>query len=50
MGLSDHTDDNLKVYGFRLTEEDKADIEAVLDKSNSRRMIITIGDCGMEYR
>ena len=50
LGLSDHTEDNRKVFTFRLTEEDKADIEAVLGRSNSYRMIITIGDCGMEYR
>ena len=50
MGLSDNTDDNAKVFTFALTETDKADIEEVLKLSKSARMIMTIGDCGAEYR
>ncbi len=50
LGLSDNTDDNNTVFTFALTERDKADIEAVLAQSNSRHMIMTIGDCGAEYR
>ncbi|KAH9926619.1 Aldo/keto reductase [Epithele typhae] len=50
MGLSDHTDDNGRVFTFALTDADKADIEALLRLSNSGRMIMTIGDCGAEYR
>ena len=47
---SDWTDDNAKVFSFALTERDKAEIEALLAESNSSRMIMTIGDCGAEYR
>lgn len=50
LGISDHTEDNQKVSRLRLTDEDRAEIEAVLDKSNGRRLITTIGDCGAEYR
>ncbi|KAI0633319.1 Aldo/keto reductase [Trametes polyzona] len=50
MGVSEHTDDNRKVYGFRLSAEDRAAIEAVLVQSNGARLIRTIGDCGAEYR
>lgn len=50
MGVSEHTDDNDRVFGFRLNEEDNHAIEAVQDQSNGRRMITTIGDCGAEYR
>ncbi|EIW62990.1 Aldo/keto reductase [Trametes versicolor FP-101664 SS1] len=50
MGVSEHTDDNRKVYGFRLSAEDRAAIEAVLLQSNGARLIRTIGDCGAEYR
>ncbi|KAI9066567.1 Aldo/keto reductase [Trametes sanguinea] len=50
MGVSEHTDDNRKVYGFRLSAEDRAAIDAVLTKSNGARLIRTIGDCGAEYR
>ncbi|KAI0769645.1 Aldo/keto reductase [Trametes elegans] len=50
MGVSEHTDDNRKVYGFRLSAEDTAAIEAVLVQSNGPRLIRTIGDCGAEYR
>ncbi|KAI0958237.1 hypothetical protein AcV7_004110 [Taiwanofungus camphoratus] len=50
LGVSEHTDDNLKVFGFQLTEEDNAAIDAVLDQSNGSRLITTVGDCGAEYR
>lgn len=49
MGRSDRTDDNARVFGFALTDADKRDIEGVLALSNSKRMIMTIGDCGAEY-
>lgn len=50
MGVSEHTDDNQKVYGFRLDAEDRGKIEAVLEKSNGAQLIRSIGDCGAEYR
>jgi hypothetical protein len=50
LGVSEHFADNAKVFNFRLTPQDRADIEAVLAHSNSRRMITSIGDCGAEYR
>ncbi|KAJ6600165.1 NADP-dependent oxidoreductase domain-containing protein [Mycena sp. CBHHK59/15] len=50
LGLSDHLDDNESVFSLRLTEKDNAEIERVLERSNGRRMIMTIGDCGAEYR
>jgi hypothetical protein len=50
LGLSEHPDENQKVYGFRLSEEDHSIIEAVLARSNGRIMITSIGDCGAEYR
>ncbi|KAF7369860.1 Aldo/keto reductase [Mycena sanguinolenta] len=52
LGLSDHLDDNLKVFQpeCRLTHDDREAIEEVLAYSNGRKMITTIGDCGAEYR
>lgn len=50
LGLSDHVNDNDRVYGFRLTEDDKAIIESVLARSNGRQLIRSMGDCGDEYR
>ncbi|KAI0742242.1 Aldo/keto reductase [Daedaleopsis nitida] len=50
LGLSDNTDDNARVFTFALTNRDKTDIEAILARSNSSRMIMSIGDCGAEYR
>ncbi|KAI0632594.1 Aldo/keto reductase [Trametes polyzona] len=50
LGLSDHAEENGRVFAFALTEVDKAEIEAVLGRSNSANMIMTIGDCGAEYR
>jgi len=48
MGIAEHKDDNKKVFSFSLTTEDNADIQAVLERSN--KLIMTIGDCGAEYR
>ncbi|KAG6332620.1 hypothetical protein ID866_6473 [Astraeus odoratus] len=50
LGISEHPDENLHVFGFTLSEDDNRDIEAVLAQSNGRRMISTVGDCGAEYR
>ncbi|KAL7278415.1 hypothetical protein ACG7TL_007412 [Trametes sanguinea] len=50
LGLSDHSDENKRVFNFALTDRDKAEIEAVLGQSRSAAMIMTIGDCGAEYR
>lgn len=50
LGLSAHTDDNHRVFTFNLTSEDQKVIEDVLDQSNGRRLITSIGDCGAEYR
>ncbi|KAJ2918781.1 hypothetical protein MD484_g1594, partial [Candolleomyces efflorescens] len=50
LGLSEHPDDNSKASGFHLTDGDQAQIEAILEQSNGRRIITTIGDCGAEYR
>ena len=49
LGLSDNTADNARVFGFALTAADRAEIEAVLQRSKSSRMIMDIGDCGAEY-
>ena len=50
LGVSEHPEDNLNVFRFRLSDSDRADIEAVLERSNGRKMITLIGDCGAEYR
>lgn len=50
LGITDHTEDNFKVFQLRLTDQDRAVIEDVLDRSNGRRLITAIGDCGAEYR
>jgi hypothetical protein len=50
LGVSDNTDDNRAVFGWRLTKEDHAMIASVLQKSDGGELIQTIGDCGAEYR
>ncbi|KAF9021616.1 Aldo/keto reductase [Hymenopellis radicata] len=50
LGLSEHSDDNLKVFGWSLTDDDREEIESVLSLSKGRKIITTIGDCGAEYR
>lgn len=50
MGVSDHLEDNRKIFQLSLTQQDKSEIDAVISRSNGSRMIETIGDCGAEYR
>lgn len=50
LGVSDNTDDNRAVFGWRLSKEDHSMINGVLQKSGGRELINTIGDCGAEYR
>ncbi|KAI0730180.1 Aldo/keto reductase [Fomitopsis betulina] len=50
VGLSEHTDDNRRVFSLQLTKEDNTDIDTILEQSNGRRLITSIGDCGAEYR
>jgi diketogulonate reductase-like aldo/keto reductase len=50
LGITDHAEDNQKVMELSLDDADREAIEAVLDRSNGRRLITTIGDCGAEYR
>ncbi len=40
----------MNVFKFRLSDADRADIEDILERSNGRKMISLIGDCGAEYR
>jgi len=48
LGLTDHREDNARVFGFALDPEDHERIEAVLRRS--RDLFRLIGDCGAEYR
>ncbi|CAG7849281.1 SubName: Full=Uncharacterized protein {ECO:0000313/EMBL:CCA69495.1} [Serendipita indica DSM 11827] len=50
LGVSDNTEDNLAVAGWRLNDEERAMIADVLNESRGRELISTIGDCGAEYR
>jgi aryl-alcohol dehydrogenase-like predicted oxidoreductase len=48
LGLSEHIDDNQRVFSFTLDAGDYAQLEEVLTKS--RNLMNAIGDCGDEYR
>jgi len=48
LGITDHRDDNIRVFGFRLDKDDNESIEEVCKKSNN--LFASIGDCGDEYR
>ena len=48
LGLSEHRNDNARVFAFSLDSEDTEKIEAVTSKS--RDLYELIGDCGDEYR
>ncbi|KAK8153410.1 putative general stress protein [Phyllosticta citrichinensis] len=49
LGVSDRTEENLKVYGWSLHDSDLQKIEDVLKKSRREEMFEQMGDCGMEY-
>jgi aryl-alcohol dehydrogenase-like predicted oxidoreductase len=48
LGITNHIDDNAKVFGFKLDRDDLKSIEEVCTKSND--LFERIGDCGDEYR
>ena len=48
LGLTDHREENARVFHFALDGEDLDQIEAIL--RNSRDLYRLIGDCGDEYR
>ena len=48
LGLSQHIEDNARVFGVKLDSEDEAAIGAVTGKG--RNLLEFIGDCGDEYR
>jgi aryl-alcohol dehydrogenase-like predicted oxidoreductase len=48
LGVTDHRDDNARVFGVTLDDDDHQRIQAVLD--NARDLLRVIGDCGAEYR
>ena len=50
MGISEHTEENLKTFSFRLDDDDKSIIQSVLNKSKAQDVFETMGDCGSEYR
>ena len=50
MGVSEHVDENLASYGWRLDEQDHEQINQVLEKSRRKEIFEVMGDCGGEYR
>jgi aryl-alcohol dehydrogenase-like predicted oxidoreductase len=48
LGLAEHRQDNARVFGLKLDEDDRKKIEAVT--ARSRDLYAAIGDCGDEYR
>ncbi|KAI5283728.1 hypothetical protein KEM54_001904 [Ascosphaera aggregata] len=49
MGVSEHTAENKKIYGWRLDKDDRNMIEDILKSSARDGMFRDIGDCGGEY-
>lgn len=50
MGVSEHADENLAAFGWRLEESDQLAIQTVLERSKRDQLIRLLGDCGGEYR
>jgi aryl-alcohol dehydrogenase-like predicted oxidoreductase len=48
LGISEHLEDNAKVFGLMLDEDDRDRINGVVGRS--RNLYQLIGDCGDEYR
>ena len=48
LGISDHIEDNSKVFNLKLDQDDISLISTITSKSND--LFDTIGDCGDEYR
>jgi aryl-alcohol dehydrogenase-like predicted oxidoreductase len=44
----EHAQENLRVFGLKLDDEDRARIAAV--QGRSKDLLAAIGDCGAEYR
>ncbi|PTB35867.1 hypothetical protein M441DRAFT_152643 [Trichoderma asperellum CBS 433.97] len=50
MGISEHTDENLRSFGWYLDSSDHDMLEAILKRSRRLDIYKSIGDCGTEYR
>jgi aryl-alcohol dehydrogenase-like predicted oxidoreductase len=48
LGVTDHRDDNVRLFDLVLDAEDRAALDAMLARSND--LFRSIGDCGDEYR
>jgi aryl-alcohol dehydrogenase-like predicted oxidoreductase len=48
LGITEHRDDNARVFSFKMDKDDSASIEEICSKSND--LFEMIGDCGDEYR
>ena len=48
LGISEHREDNSKVFDLKLDEDDISLISTITSKSNN--LFDAIGDCGDEYR
>jgi len=48
LGVAEHIQDNLRVFGLKLQESDRMQIRSVQSESNN--LFEIIGDCGDEYR
>jgi hypothetical protein len=48
LGIADHREDNLRVFGFALERRDLDLIEEVVSRTTD--LCTLIGDCGDEYR
>lgn len=53
LGVSEHVEDNLNIFGFELDHDDISSIEAVALGSSREKTVslfTRLGDCGNEYR
>lgn len=53
LGVSEHADDNLKIFDFELDDVDLRRLEVVAlgdGRQKTRMLFEVLGDCGQEYR
>ena len=50
MGISEHVEENLTVFSFKMDEQDMGRIGSILEKCQARAIFEAMGDCVAEYR
>lgn len=50
LGVSNNLEDNLRVFQYKLSDDERAEIDTVLNRTDAGAVMKALGDCGGEYR